>query len=419
MTTGPKSRRRPTSGSATYRMTRAIGRYGSSGRRSSTPSIGKWKSASQEEEPGYIRQAWEDVEYIQGEQQKFLAMREDVEKEFEDAREHTYKLTETDQLIREHELRQRDLMIVRYDRQRLLCDEIIGKQKVLIDAQAARELNELYRIYQQEIQDLSTGRDSVMKHLNVNPYRPNSVLGLRPLGSSESMWDLSHMEPLREEDVDQQGAPVSSQSDNVAVRRHAAIRAHGDAGGGRSTRHGHHHQHNGGGGGGSSSSDSLSDSATPGGRLLSQLPPVELTNYVSHRGDIEASTRRISSLAAQRRFLRTAERRQWNESAAAPGTPQVRRYVGSVSSSLSSSALANGTSSALEQRMVHPGYRRVGIGEREHDAGADSKHDPRSEHEKDTLKGLKGWLESEIRTDEKVIGTGQRPEGDTEPATTR
>ncbi|XP_077526332.1 kinesin family member 19A [Haemaphysalis longicornis] len=362
--------------------------------------------ASQEEEPGYIRQAWEDVEYIQGEQQKFLAMREDVEKEFEDAREHTYKLTEnlpnvasseeqrellrlltqvhklevekiemqTDQLIREHELRQRDLMIVRYDRQRLLCDEIIGKQKVLIDelssgmrrrkarnAQAARELNELYRIYQQEIQDLSTGRDSVMKHLNVNPYRPNSVLGLRPLGSSESMWDLSHMEPLREEDVDQQGAPVSSQSDNVAVRRHAAIRAHGDAGGGRSTRHGHHHQHNGGGGGGSSSSDSLSDSATPGGRLLSQLPPVELTNYVSHRGDIEASTRRISSLAAQRRFLRTAERRQWNESAAAPGTPQVRRYVGSVSSSLSSSALANGTSSALEQRMVHPGYRRESL----------------------------------------------------------
>ncbi|KAL3255754.1 hypothetical protein MRX96_046669 [Rhipicephalus microplus] len=120
---------------------------------------------SPEEEPGYIRQAWEDIEYIQGEQQKFLAMREDVEKEFEEAREHTYRLTEnlpnvasseeqrellrlltqvhklevekiemqTDQLIREHELRQRDLMIVRYDRQRLLCDEIIGKQKVLID----------------------------------------------------------------------------------------------------------------------------------------------------------------------------------------------------------------------------------------------------------------------------------------------
>ncbi|KAH7949315.1 hypothetical protein HPB49_007708 [Dermacentor silvarum] len=51
-------------------------------------------NSSPEEEPGYIRQAWEDIEYIQGEQQKFLAMREDVEKEFEEAREHTYKLTE-------------------------------------------------------------------------------------------------------------------------------------------------------------------------------------------------------------------------------------------------------------------------------------------------------------------------------------
>ncbi|KAH7944148.1 hypothetical protein HPB52_016564 [Rhipicephalus sanguineus] len=219
---------------------------------------------------------------------------------------------QTDQLIREHELRQRDLMIVRYDRQRLLCDEIIGKQKVLIDelssgmrrrkarnAQATRELNELYRIYQQEIQDLSTGRDSVMKHLNVNPYRPNSVLGLRPLGSSESMWDLTHMEPLREEDdrADTQGVPLSSQSDNVAVRRHEA-----------------------------------------------------LTNYVSHRSDIEESTRRISSLAAQRRFLRTAEhsRSEWNESTS-PGTPQA----GSVPSSV----LANGTSSALDRRLLHPAYR--------------------------------------------------------------
>ncbi|KAL3219079.1 hypothetical protein MRX96_050550, partial [Rhipicephalus microplus] len=323
---------------------------------------------SPEEEPGYIRQAWEDIEYIQGEQQKFLAMREDVEKEFEEAREHTYRLTEnlpnvasseeqrellrlltqvhklevekiemqTDQLIREHELRQRDLMIVRYDRQRLLCDEIIGKQKVLIDAQATRELNELYRIYQQEIQDLSTGRDSVMKHLNVNPYRPNSVLGLRPLGSSESMWDLTHMEPLREEDdrADAQHVPLSS------------------------TRHGQHHGVN-----GSSSSDSLSEPPhTPGGRLLSQLPPVELTNYVSHRDDIEASTRRISSLAAQRRFLRTAERSrsEWIESTS-PGTPQVRRYVGSNAGSVSSSVLANGISSTLDRRLLHPAYRRESL----------------------------------------------------------
>lgn len=37
------------------------------------------------------------------------------------------------QLSREHELRCRDLMILRYDRQRQLCDEIITKQRILID----------------------------------------------------------------------------------------------------------------------------------------------------------------------------------------------------------------------------------------------------------------------------------------------
>lgn len=70
--------------------------------------------------------------------------------------------------------------------------------------QAVKELNDLYRIYEQEIQDLSSGRDTVLKHLNTNPYRPESVLGLRPLGSSESMWELNHMEPLNEETDDGQ-----------------------------------------------------------------------------------------------------------------------------------------------------------------------------------------------------------------------
>ncbi|XP_064478247.1 kinesin-like protein KIF19 isoform X2 [Ornithodoros turicata] len=324
-----------------------------------------------EEEPEHVRQAWEDIEFIQGEQQKFLTLREDVEKEFEEARERTYKLTEslpnvvssedqrellrlltqvhklevekiemqTDQLIREHELRQRDLMIVRYDRQRLLCDEIIGKQKLLINelssgmrrrkarnSQAARELNELYRIYQQEIQDLASGRDSVMKHLNVNPYRPNSVLGLRPLGSSESMWDLTHMEPLREEDdkMDQQGVPLSSQSDNGTS--HHVSRTNGDLAS-RTVPSLHPSNH--------VNSHSLSEPTTPGSRLTSRLPPVEVTNYVSRRDDIEASTRKISSLAAQRRSLRTAEHGpdRWES---VSDTPQVRRYVGGGLSSVDS-----------------------------------------------------------------------------------
>ncbi|GBO35385.1 hypothetical protein AVEN_85661-1 [Araneus ventricosus] len=81
------------------------------------------------------------------------------------------------QLSREHELRCRDLMILRYDRQRQLCDEIITKQRILIDAlatggksknaNARRELNELYRIYQQEINDLNNGRNSDLGQLSL------------------------------------------------------------------------------------------------------------------------------------------------------------------------------------------------------------------------------------------------------------
>lgn len=82
---------------------------------------------------------------------------------------------------------------------------IVGeKEMILFVVQAVKELNDLYRIYEQEIQDLSSGRDTVLKHLNTNPYRPESVLGLRPLGSSESMWELNHMEPLSEETDDGQ-----------------------------------------------------------------------------------------------------------------------------------------------------------------------------------------------------------------------
>ncbi|GFU44696.1 uncharacterized protein NPIL_293261, partial [Nephila pilipes] len=84
---------------------------------------------------------------------------------------------QSSQLTREHELRCRDLMILRYDRQRQLCDEIITKQRILIDAlatgeksknaNARKELNELYRIYQQEIQELNSGRHSDLGQLSL------------------------------------------------------------------------------------------------------------------------------------------------------------------------------------------------------------------------------------------------------------
>ena len=40
-----------------------------------------------------------------------------------------------DALLKEHEVRKRDLLILKYDKQRTLCDEIIERQKELIDGE--------------------------------------------------------------------------------------------------------------------------------------------------------------------------------------------------------------------------------------------------------------------------------------------
>jgi kinesin family protein 18/19 len=38
-----------------------------------------------------------------------------------------------DALLKEHEVRKRDLLILKFDKQRTLCDEIIERQRVLIE----------------------------------------------------------------------------------------------------------------------------------------------------------------------------------------------------------------------------------------------------------------------------------------------
>ena len=38
-----------------------------------------------------------------------------------------------DALLKEHEVRKRDLLILKYDKQRTLCDEIIERQRELIE----------------------------------------------------------------------------------------------------------------------------------------------------------------------------------------------------------------------------------------------------------------------------------------------
>lgn len=79
---------------------------------------------------------------------------------------------QSERLVRQHELKRRDLIILRYDRQRQLCEEIITRQRQIIEGKFLNtvetqtldshfyvdgrlklpsELQELYQLYQQEI----------------------------------------------------------------------------------------------------------------------------------------------------------------------------------------------------------------------------------------------------------------------------
>ena len=49
---------------------------------------------------------------------------------------HLFKIKvemQSEALLKEHEVRRRDLLILKYDKQRTLCDEIIQRQRALIE----------------------------------------------------------------------------------------------------------------------------------------------------------------------------------------------------------------------------------------------------------------------------------------------
>ncbi len=48
-----------------------------------------------------------------------------------------------DALLKDHEVKKRDLLILKYDKQRTLCDEIIERQRELIEGESVKEANEI------------------------------------------------------------------------------------------------------------------------------------------------------------------------------------------------------------------------------------------------------------------------------------
>ncbi|XP_068084408.1 kinesin-like protein KIF19 [Anabrus simplex] len=152
------------------------------------PELDMDRDSSDTESPGdnILHQAWTELAYIEKEQERYAEMRAEAEKELEDVRKHGIELEnelpsrissdeerellalmcrvhelevekmalQSERLIKQHELRRRDILILRYDRQRQLCEEIITRQRQLMEEGCLSlppDLQELYRLYQREI----------------------------------------------------------------------------------------------------------------------------------------------------------------------------------------------------------------------------------------------------------------------------
>ncbi|VEN36508.1 unnamed protein product [Callosobruchus maculatus] len=133
-----------------------------------------------------VQQAWAELADIEREQQRWSELRTHIEQKLEVCRQRGVALEDklpsllssddereilalmcrvheleadkmalqSERLVRQHELRRRDLVILRYDRQRQLCEEIITRQRQLLEGGKIKlpaDLQELYQMYQQEI----------------------------------------------------------------------------------------------------------------------------------------------------------------------------------------------------------------------------------------------------------------------------
>ncbi|KRT81979.1 Kinesin, partial [Oryctes borbonicus] len=133
-----------------------------------------------------VQQAWGELADIEREQERWSELRTHIEQKLEACRQRGVTLEDklpdllssddereilalmcrvheleadkmalqSERLVRQHELRRRDLIILRYDRQRQLSEEIITRQRILIEESKVKlptDLQDLYQLYQQEI----------------------------------------------------------------------------------------------------------------------------------------------------------------------------------------------------------------------------------------------------------------------------
>ncbi|XP_025266551.1 kinesin-like protein KIF19 [Camponotus floridanus] len=139
------------------------------------------------EDDSAVQQAWTELTEITRERERCTEMRIVAEKELEICRKRSAELEDelpsrinsdeerellalmlrvheleadkmmlqSERLVKQHELRRRELLLLRYDRQRQISDEIITRQRrIMEDGRLAlpADLQNLYALYQQEIQ---------------------------------------------------------------------------------------------------------------------------------------------------------------------------------------------------------------------------------------------------------------------------
>lgn len=170
-----------------------------------------------------VQQAWTELMEITREQERYAEIRAAAEKELEACRkcsatledqlpsrinsdeerellalmlrvhelEADKMMLQSERLVKQHELRRHELLLLRYDRQRQISDEIITRQRrIMEDGRLALppDLQNLYAMYQQEIQ-AATYVSNSLGNLAMSPTVSFSHGKLPPISSRFSIYD--------------------------------------------------------------------------------------------------------------------------------------------------------------------------------------------------------------------------------------
>lgn len=93
-------------------------------------------------------------------------------------------------LLRNFELRKREMIIAKYEQHRSLCDEIIQQQRGLIDDNSIpcqKELEDLYELYQQDVGEMYVDRQVTLP--DIHAYKVGVQQNVKYVRLRKKLWD--------------------------------------------------------------------------------------------------------------------------------------------------------------------------------------------------------------------------------------